>query len=180
MAPQFTRPPPAIPDNIVILSFPAPNVLHVAMNRPKAYNAMSSQLSMTLSNIFDWYEAEPSLWVAVLASTNRKAWCAGADLKEWVSTCLCVGPKPRSTVVHGYADGDGRARAVPGRVREVVENVGACRSTYSPPSRRASSNPNALEPHTDPVDMANSAQKETGRTAMPKNGIAGLTERFTR
>jgi len=84
--PQFINPPPAIPDNIVILSFPSPNVLHVAMNRPKAYNAMSSQLSHTLSNIFDWYEAEPSLWVAVLGSTNRKAFCAGADLKEWVST----------------------------------------------------------------------------------------------
>jgi enoyl-CoA hydratase/carnithine racemase len=84
MAPQFTYQPPAIPDDVVQLSYPAPHVLHIAMNRPKAYNAMSSTLSMTLSDIFDWYEAEPSLWVAVLGSTNRKAWCAGADLKEWV------------------------------------------------------------------------------------------------
>lgn len=84
-APQFARPPPSIPDDIVRLSYPAPHVLHVALNRPKAYNAMSRALTSTLSEIFDWYEEEPSLWVAILGSTNRKAWCAGADLKEWVS-----------------------------------------------------------------------------------------------
>jgi enoyl-CoA hydratase/carnithine racemase len=85
-ATQFARPPPTIPDDIVLLSFPAPHVLHVALNRPKAYNAMSRALNATLSDVFDWYEEEPSLWVAVLGSTNRKAWCAGADLKEWVSS----------------------------------------------------------------------------------------------
>lgn len=82
---QFARPPPAIPNNIAILSYPYPNVLHVALNRPKAYNAMNREFNNTLAAVFDWYENEPSLRVAILGSTNPKAWCAGADLKEWVS-----------------------------------------------------------------------------------------------
>ena len=44
MSPQhnasFTEPIPAIADKVLKLSFPAEHVLHIAMNRPKAYNAM--------------------------------------------------------------------------------------------------------------------------------------------
>lgn len=83
-ADHFARPPPAIVDGVVELSFPAEHVMHVAMNRPKQYNAMNRQLETTLNALFNWFEAEPNLWVAVLGSTSRKAWCAGQDLKEMV------------------------------------------------------------------------------------------------
>lgn len=83
--PKFASPPPAIPDDIVRLSYPAPNILHVAMNRPKQFNAMSVALNETLNEVFDWYESEPSLWVAILGTTNPKAFCAGADLTEWLA-----------------------------------------------------------------------------------------------
>lgn len=85
MAAQFSTPPPAIPEDIVVLSYPAPHILHVAMNRPKAFNAMSNALNGVLENVFNWFENEPELWVAILGTTNPKAWCAGMDLKQLVS-----------------------------------------------------------------------------------------------
>ena len=36
----------------------------------------------------DWFEREPSLYVAIIGSTQKKAWCAGQDLKEMVRFCL--------------------------------------------------------------------------------------------
>lgn len=83
--PQFSTPPPKIKDDIVRLTYPADHVLHVAMNRPKSYNAMSASLNEALNEVFDWFEAEPTLWVAIMGSTQKKAFCAGADLKAWVS-----------------------------------------------------------------------------------------------
>lgn len=76
--------PPLIPDEVVKLSYPAEHVLHIAMDRPKSYNAMNNALNETLDCVLDWFEREPSLYVVILGSTNRKAWCAGADLKELV------------------------------------------------------------------------------------------------
>lgn len=77
-------PPPAIPDDVAVLSYPAPHVLHIAMNRPKRLNAITNSMSHTLAAIFDWFEAEPELRVAIFGSTSRRAWCVGADLGEWV------------------------------------------------------------------------------------------------
>jgi len=86
MSPQhessFNEPIPAIADDVLKLSFPAEHVLHIAMNRPKAYNAMNAAMERALNVIFDWFEREPTLYVAVLGSTQKKAWCAGQDLKE--------------------------------------------------------------------------------------------------
>lgn len=79
---------PQIPDEIVKVTFPMEHVLHVAMNRPKQYNAMNQTLEKTMNEVFDWFEAEPTLWVAILGSTNKKAWCAGQDLKEMVRKAL--------------------------------------------------------------------------------------------
>lgn len=77
--------PPEIKDDIVVLSYPLPHVLHVAMNRPKALNAMNADLNQALNATFDWFESEPELRVCILGSTSRRAWCAGADLVAWVS-----------------------------------------------------------------------------------------------
>lgn len=83
--PQFAKPPPKIQDDIVVLSYPADHILHIAMNRPKQFNAMSNALNNALEDVLNWFESEPSLWVAILGSTNAKAWCAGMDLKQMVS-----------------------------------------------------------------------------------------------
>jgi enoyl-CoA hydratase/carnithine racemase len=82
--PQFSTPIPHIPDEIVKVTFPVEHVVHVAMNRPKQYNAMNQVLEKTMNEVFDWFEAEPTLFVAILGSTITRAWCAGQDLKEMV------------------------------------------------------------------------------------------------
>ena len=44
----------------------------------------NAAMERALNVIFDWFEREPRLYVAVLGSTQKKAWCAGQDLKEMV------------------------------------------------------------------------------------------------
>jgi len=82
MAPSFKYPAPAIQDDVLRISFPAEHVLFLAMNRPKVYNAMNASLEAAMNATLDWFEREPSLYVAIIGSTQKKAWCAGQDLKE--------------------------------------------------------------------------------------------------
>lgn len=81
----FTTPPPTLgADAHVLISFPAPHVLHVALNRPDKWNALTANDNHTLDKIWTWYEKEPELRVAILGTTSRRAFCAGGDLKELV------------------------------------------------------------------------------------------------
>lgn len=74
-------PPPATP-TFLRLSFPAPRVLLVRMDRPKALNAMSTAAQWEMDSVWKWLDAEPNLSVAIITGTGR-AFSAGADLKEW-------------------------------------------------------------------------------------------------
>lgn len=78
----FTTPPPPVADTQV--TFPHPHVLLVTLDRPKAFNALRRAMHAQLSALWSWYDAEPSLRCAVITGTG-KAFCAGADLKEWDS-----------------------------------------------------------------------------------------------
>lgn len=86
--------PPAISNDVVLLSYPLPHVLYVKMNRPKQLNAMNAELNQALNSVFDWFEKEPELRVCVLGSTSRRGWCAGADLVAWVRLADTSPPKP--------------------------------------------------------------------------------------
>jgi len=44
---------------------------------------MSPEMDKDLNRILDWYEEEPSRWVAIFTGTGDKAFGAGADLKAW-------------------------------------------------------------------------------------------------
>ncbi|PKS08119.1 hypothetical protein jhhlp_005394 [Lomentospora prolificans] len=72
--------PPHVIDTLV--SFPAPHILLVTLNRPKQLNAIHTQQHKDLARLFDWFDAEPSLRCAIITGTGR-AFCAGADLGEW-------------------------------------------------------------------------------------------------
>ncbi|KAK8029196.1 enoyl-CoA hydratase [Apiospora marii] len=76
---SLSSPPPAVPDTLV--SFPAPHVLLVTLNRPKQLNCIPRPQHFALERLWDWYDEEPSLRCAVLTGTGR-AFCAGADLKD--------------------------------------------------------------------------------------------------
>lgn len=73
-----TRPPSH--GEHLILSYPAPHVLLVTFNRPKAMNSVSEPMRRDLIAIFDWFETEPDAWVAIVTG-NGPAFSAGADLK---------------------------------------------------------------------------------------------------
>lgn len=78
--PSFHTPPPS--QTYAQISFPTPQILLVIFNRPKSLNCMNIASQWELQGLFDWYDAEPSLRVAVVTGIGR-AFCAGADLKEW-------------------------------------------------------------------------------------------------
>lgn len=79
--PASIQTPPPAHDEHVILSYPAPHVLLVTFNRASALNAIHDAMRLDLEAVFDWFETEPDLWVAVVTGTGR-AFCAGADLKS--------------------------------------------------------------------------------------------------
>ncbi|KAK0636547.1 enoyl-hydratase [Bombardia bombarda] len=76
----LTTPPPPVAN--VLVSFPAPHVLLITLNRPAQLNAIPSAQHAQLAALYAWYDAEPWLRCAVLTGAGR-AFCAGADLKEW-------------------------------------------------------------------------------------------------
>jgi enoyl-CoA hydratase/carnithine racemase len=54
----------------------------VKMNRPRQLNAMSHGMEQDMAKAFDWFESQPSLWVAILTG-NGRGFCAGQDLKSF-------------------------------------------------------------------------------------------------
>lgn len=57
-----TDPTPPAHSAELLVSFPAPNVLLLTLNRPKALNAMTPTLEADLYNVLRWFDDEPSLW----------------------------------------------------------------------------------------------------------------------
>src|SRR6201999_1187128 len=103
---SFTMTPTHLPPptNFAKLSFPAPGVLLVTYSRPEKLNSMGAADVVELTNIFRWFDEEPSLTVAIITGAGDKAFSTGADLKEWQS-------KVSTTAKPGAGPGD-----VPGAI----------------------------------------------------------------
>lgn len=56
-------------------------VLEVTINRPDRRNCLDFEANSELGEIFDAFEADGALWVAILTGAGDRAFCAGADLK---------------------------------------------------------------------------------------------------
>lgn len=56
-------------------------VLEVTINRPDRRNCLDFDANSELAAIFDAFEADGDLWVAILTGAGDQAFCAGADLK---------------------------------------------------------------------------------------------------
>ncbi|KAF2467257.1 ClpP/crotonase [Lindgomyces ingoldianus] len=78
LKPQTTPPP----TSHVILSYPAPYVLLVTINREKAMNSIPFAGHWEMGEVFDWFDREPNLRVAIITGAGKKAFCAGQDLIE--------------------------------------------------------------------------------------------------
>jgi acetyl-CoA C-acetyltransferase len=57
------------------------HVLEITLNRPEAYNALFSAAHFELAEIFDEFERDQELWVAIITGAGDKAFCSGNDLK---------------------------------------------------------------------------------------------------
>ncbi|EEY15049.1 carnitinyl-CoA dehydratase [Verticillium alfalfae VaMs.102] len=77
---NLASPPPEVLNTVV--TFPAPHVLLITLNRPAQLNAVPPAQHHALLALYEWYDAQPSLRCAILTGTGR-AFCAGADLKAW-------------------------------------------------------------------------------------------------
>lgn len=56
-------------------------LLIVTMNRPERLNALHWMAHEELASVFDEFEADPELWVAILTGAGDRAFSAGNDLK---------------------------------------------------------------------------------------------------
>jgi enoyl-CoA hydratase/carnithine racemase len=54
----------------------------VTLNRPEKLNAINAAVTQGLDAAVKRAEADPDIWVAILTSSNDRAFCAGADLAE--------------------------------------------------------------------------------------------------
>ena len=61
------------------------NVAHVTLDRPEVLNAMDLATHEQLAEIWDDFEADESLWVAVLTGAGDRSFSVGQDLKELVA-----------------------------------------------------------------------------------------------
>ncbi|KAH8680770.1 ClpP/crotonase-like domain-containing protein [Xylariales sp. PMI_506] len=107
---KLTTPPPAVPNTKI--SFPVPHVLLVTLNRPSSLNAIPRPQHFALERLWDWFDEEPTLRVAVITGTGR-AFCAGADLKEWDGINSAAGDDGAAAAAAAAADAQAGVRANP-------------------------------------------------------------------
>jgi enoyl-CoA hydratase len=99
-------------------------VAWVTLNRPKALNAYNIQMRNDLFEILGALRDDPDVRVAVFTAAGEKAFCAGADLSEFLTAPSPVVarqvrfgrdlwdlflslPQPLIAAVHGYVIGSG-------------------------------------------------------------------------
>lgn len=56
-------------------------ILKVTFNRPDKRNALHADANHELGRIFDEFEDDPELWIAIVTGAGDKAFSAGADLR---------------------------------------------------------------------------------------------------
>lgn len=57
-------------------------VAHVTLDRPERLNAMDLRMHEELGRVWDDFEADDDIWLAVLTGAGDRAFSAGQDLKE--------------------------------------------------------------------------------------------------
>ena len=61
------------------------HLLIVRLNRPEVLNALHPYIQLELGKVFNEFEDDPNMWVAILTGEGERAFSAGFDLK-WGAT----------------------------------------------------------------------------------------------
>ena len=69
-------------------------LLIVTINRPEVYNACHPMANQELMEVFDAFQADPELWIAIITGAGDKAFCAGNDLKYHAEIQAKTGKRP--------------------------------------------------------------------------------------
>jgi enoyl-CoA hydratase/carnithine racemase len=100
------------------------NIAYITLNRPKALNAYNLQMRDELYQILGAIQDDPDIRVGILKGAGEKAFCAGADLTEFLTAPTPVIArqvrferdiwgrfagltKPMIAAMHGYVLGSG-------------------------------------------------------------------------
>ncbi|KAG6011667.1 hypothetical protein E4U43_008185 [Claviceps pusilla] len=125
MAQAFTTQPPEL--SFYRLTFPAKYVLQVTIDRESHMNAIPVAGHWEGERLWEWFDDEPLLRVAIVTGQGGKAFCCGADLKEqarlnqdsekpqtspfptggFMGLSRRLGKKPVIAAVNGFALGGG-------------------------------------------------------------------------
>ncbi len=109
----------------------------IRLNRPDKHNALNRRLSSELVDVLERLEADDTVHVVILTGGGDKAFCAGADMAEAVSSDsggapsgpaeaaarLLRFPKPVIAAVNGYAYGGGAVLAINCDIRIAADTA---------------------------------------------------------
>ncbi len=116
------------------------DVAYVTLNRPKALNVYNIQMRDDLYQVFGAIKDDPEVKVVIFKGAGEKAFCAGADLSDFLSApspiiarqvrfgrdvwglFLSI-PQPVIAVVHGYVLGSGIEMALCCDIRIASEDA---------------------------------------------------------
>ena len=115
-------------------------IAFVTLNRPRALNAFSVQMRDDLYGILSAIKADDEVRVVVFKGAGDKAFCAGADLKEFLTAPSAIKarrirairdlwrlfmglPQPLIAILHGYVLGSGMEIALYCDLRIAASNV---------------------------------------------------------
>ncbi len=115
-------------------------IAYVTLNRPQALNAYSVQMRDDLYEVLSAVRADDEVRIVLFKGAGDKAFCAGADLKEFLTApsatkarniralrdlwrlFLCV-PQPLIAALHGYVLGSGLEIALFCDIRIASDDV---------------------------------------------------------
>ena len=118
-----------------------PGVGHLALNRPRRYNAVNFQMLEELEGFWLERRHDPDTRVVVLSGNGEKGFCSGLDMHEAMQTlaemdpdrfyafqarltlAMRLAPQPIITAVHGPAVGLGFSFALAADIRIICDTA---------------------------------------------------------